>query len=239
MDAISVNNLSVELGRNKILTQLSFNIPEKSITAIIGPNGCGKTTLMKAMLGLIPYTGEVMVLNTSVKKALDHISYVPQRFNFDRTFPITVNEFLHLEPNSKYRSTTNIKEKLKEVGMQNSEDNLLGVLSGGQLQRILIAKALLNNPSVLFMDEPAAGIDIKGERNFYELIQHLNKEHNVTIILVSHEIDIVYRYATHVVCLNKKVLCFGKPTDILTSDTIKKLYNEDVEIYQHLSHKHD
>lgn len=239
MTAISVKKLSVKLGRTKILDQLDFTIPEKSITAIIGPNGCGKTTLMKAILGLIQYSGEVKLLEKSINESLDKISYVPQRFAFDRTFPITVREFLQLDPHSNHREIKNIKEKLKEVGMQDSEDTLLGILSGGQLQRVLIARALLNNPKILFLDEPASGIDIKGERNFYELIKHLNEEHGVTIVLVSHEIDIVFRYATHVICLNKKMLCFGKPSDVLTNNTIKELYNENVELYQHKFHKHD
>jgi len=238
MNAVSVRNLNVRFDNQVILERLSFNIPQKSITAIIGPNGSGKTTLLKAMLGLIPYQGEVLILGKEISQSFEKIAYVPQRFSFDKSFPITVDEFLNLEISKQGRKKSNINTKLKEVGMEKSGQQLLGQLSGGQLQRVLIAKSLLNNPKILFLDEPAAGIDLKGERSFYELIKHLNEEHGVTIILVSHEMDIVYNYATSVVCLNKQMLCFGKPKKVLTDQMLKQLYDENITLYQHKVDKH-
>jgi len=239
MTAVSVKNLSVRFGDHIVLDHLTFDIPEKSICAIIGPNGCGKTTLLKAILGLIPHTGETTIFNKRPKDARNELAYVPQRFTFDKTFPITIKEFLALEQRPHVNVQENINAKLIEVGMSTSHKKLLGHLSGGQLQRILIAKALLNDPKILFLDEPAAGIDIKGERNFYELIKHLNEKHHVTVIIVSHEVDIVHKYASQVICLNKQMLCFGKPMEVLTEQTLKNLYDENISIYQHKVHKHD
>ncbi len=237
MNVASVKNLTVKYGHHLILDNLSFTILEKSITAIIGPNGSGKTTLLKAMLDLIPFQGTVRILGTSLRQARSDIGYVPQRFSFDTSFPITVTEYLTLAQKKKNQSA--IDTQLEEVDMRDRSQQLLGELSGGQLQRVLVAKALLNQPRILFLDEPAAGIDIGGERNFYELIQHLNQTHGVTILVVSHEIDIVYKYATQVLCLNKRMLCMGKPREILTSDTLRQLYGQEASLYQHAYDKHD
>ena len=186
------------------------------------------------MLGLIPITkGEVFIFEKSIKEVRDKIGYIPQRFSFDKTFPITVREFLCLSLLDKEGQDKKIAHSLKEVGMTKYEKKLLGQLSGGQLQRVLIARAILNEPELLFLDEPAAGIDIGGERTLYELIRHLNQEHGVTVIMVSHEIDIVLKYATEVICLNKKMICRGKPHTVLNQDTLTKLYGQEVGVYEH------
>jgi len=242
-NAVEVRNLTVSLNHERILKNLSFNIPAGSITAIIGPNGAGKTTLLRAMLNLIPIENGTIKIFGSVKdKTCRHLrghhlscihpSYVPQRFMFDKTFPITVNEFLEfaLRPGQQ---KDRIDEALKEIGMLESKDKLLGTLSGGQVQRVLIARALVTEIEIIFLDEPGAGIDIGGEKNFYELIKHLNEKHGSTCILISHEIDIVSKYAHQVICLNKKLICQGVPEKILTAETLKKLYGEDITLYGH------
>jgi zinc transport system ATP-binding protein len=226
-----------------ILDNLSFNIEAKSITAIIGPNAAGKTTLLRAMLGLVPIEkGSIKILGQDALKRCRHLrghhigcfhpGYVPQRFSFDKTFPITVEEFLGLAllPGQE---KSKIDESLKEIGMLKSKDKLLGKLSGGQIQRVLIAKAIINEPDIIFLDEATFGIDIAGEKTFYELIKHLNKKHGSTCILISHEIDVVYKYADQVICLNKKMVCQGSPKKILTSKNLKELYNEEVGLYEH------
>lgn len=240
MPAVSVKKLTVKYDNRVILDNLSFDIPEGSITAIIGPNGSGKTTLLKALLGLIPYKGTVEILKTTSAQARTKIGYVPQRFTFDKSFPITVKEFLSftLPANTKDKNTL-IDCQLQEVGMFSEKDNILGALSGGQLQRVLIARALLNNPKIIFLDEAAAGIDVKGERNFYDLIKHLNEKHGVTIIFISHEIDIVHSYATQVLCLNRQMLCFGRPDEVLNETNLKQLFDANISLYQHKYHKHD
>jgi len=243
INAVEVKNLTVSIDREPILKNLSFDIPAGSITAIIGPNGAGKTTLLRAMLNLIPIEkGTIKIFGNKGDKKCRHLrghhlscihpSYVPQRFMFDKTFPITVNEFLEfaLRPGQKKEK---IDEALKEIGMHASKNKMLGTLSGGQMQRILIARALITEIELIFLDEPGAGIDIGGEKNFYELIKHLNEKHGSTCVLISHEIDIVFKYSHQVICLNKKLICQGVPEKILTVETLKKLYGEDIALYGH------
>lgn len=239
MNVIKTENLTVRYDDRVILDRLTFGIPEGSITAIIGPNGSGKTTLLKALLNLIPFEGKIEIFGRPLPEVRQFIGYVPQRFQFDKTFPITVQEFMSLEPQKAKVTKEQIDSSLIEAGMSDAHDVQLGKLSGGQLQRVLIAKTLLKHPRLLFLDEPSAGIDIQGERNFYDLVQHLNQRHQVTVILVSHEIDIVHSYATQVICLNKQMLCIGKPHDILTDKTLKLLYDDNISVYQHKFHKHD
>ncbi len=238
MPAIQVKNLTAKYGDLIILDKLSFSIENNSICAVIGPNGSGKTTLLKAMLGLIPFSGEVLILNNKPSAVRPNLAYVPQRFTFDKTYPITVAEFLKLSLDNGHKNA-DVNIYLKEVGLLNSEKKLLGELSGGQLQRILIARALVNEPKIIFFDEPAAGIDISGERNFYDLIKHLNQEHGLTVVLVSHEIDIVFQYATQVICLNKKLICTGRPQKVINNETLKSLYGQDIALYHHKYPKHD
>lgn len=231
---IKVRNLSVELNGFLALSDISFDVKRGSITAIIGPNGSGKTTLIKTLLGLIPVkSGSVEIFERNALRTCRHLlghhpgcrlhlGYVPQRYEFEKQFPITVYEFLRLVNQSEKI----IREKLKEVGMEKKIFNRLSELSGGELQRVLIARAILNDPEIIFFDEPISGVDISGEKTFYELIYHLNREHQTTCLLVSHELDIVFKYADQVLCLNQKLFCRGAPKEVLTSQVLRQLYGE-------------
>lgn len=223
---IHAHDVSVTLNNTQILTDLTFDIPKKSVVAIIGPNGSGKTTLLKAILGLIPHSGTIEITTKN-------IGYVPQRFEFDRTIPMTVHEFLSLFA-EKENAESNIAEKLKEVGLNEKLNLQLGTLSGGELQRLLIAKSLLNNPDILFFDEPASGIDMEGEKNFYELVGHLNKKHDKTVVMVSHEVEMVTQFATEVLCLSgTKLCCFGPPKTTLNEETLNKIFGNNMSTHQH------
>src|SRR3972149_4470399 len=161
--AISFKNLKVVLQGQVIIDDISFDVPERQIAAVIGPNGSGKSTLIKSILGLLPYhQGEVRLLGEPLRKVRSYIGYVPQRFTIDRTLPMTVSEFLLLAV-VQPKDQVMIFQVLSEVGMENKKDALLGNLSGGELQRVLIARALLRKPKLLFLDEPSSGIDIEGE----------------------------------------------------------------------------
>lgn len=239
-EAVGVERLTVAYDRELVIESISFSVKKGDIVAIIGPNGSGKTTLVKTILGLVkPKSGSVKLLGKHLHEVRDRIGYVPQKFNFDRSFPITVREFLELalhESSEKHL----IEETVKEVGLTPQIlPKLLGTLSGGQLQRVLIAQAVINKPELLILDEPSTGIDVVGEETFYEIIRHLNEEHDTTVILISHDISMVSSKVDQVICVNKQLLCSGPPKKTLTKATLEKVFGKQ-GIYEHghTSHKH-
>lgn len=220
---LKVENLNVELEREKILENLSFEVKEGEVIAILGPNGAGKTVLLKTLLGLIPFKGKIE-WEPGIK-----IGYVPQRLPFIKDIPMNVKEFFEL----KNAKRNEIKKNLDSVALK--EEILkkgIGDLSSGQFQRILIAWALVSNPQLLLFDEPTTGIDIGGQESIYELLGKLKKERNLTVLLVTHELNIIYRLASRCLCLNKKMLCYNIPKE-LTSERISQLYGEEIKLYQH------
>ena len=224
--AIDVQDLSIRYESTEVLSHITFQIYPGEITAIIGPNGSGKTTLLRAMLGLIPSTGMVLFQGQPLAKMRAQIGYLPQRFQFDRNFPITVAEYFSLTSQKKL-SQKMILDKMAEVGLPHSLlAEQLGSLSGGELQRSLMVHATLHNPSILILDEPSTGIDIVGEQQFYELIQAQRTNHKTTILLVSHDIAVVSQVVDKVVCINKKMICFGPPKIALTEEKLSELYGE-------------
>lgn len=227
---LEVTDLTVKFNGHLILNHLNYYVNPGEIVAIIGPNGSGKTTMLKAILGLISYEGDVKIFGKPAKHVLQDIGYVPQKFDFDKTFPLTVREFLGFvkTPNLEWRD-----EVMHEVGVHSFLDKRIGDLSGGQLQRILIVKALLKEPRLLLLDEATSGIDVAAEMTFYELIEHLNKTHNLTIMLISHEVQMVYSFATQILCLNKDLMCNGRPKEAITQEVLEKLYGKSIEFRPH------
>lgn len=201
---LTVKNLTVKFDNHAILDNLSFDLVRDGTLAVIGPNGSGKSILFKALLGLIPFDG-------SISWAKDaKIGYVPQKISIDIDLPITVLEFLQLkEPNLE-----KINETLAIVGFKKKAEHIhhdvrvlhtrLGSLSGGELQRILMAYALLGDPNVLLLDEPTAGVDLEGEETFYELFARLKKDVDLTILFISHDIEVVKAYSDKILELNHK-----------------------------------
>ncbi|MBI3627061.1 metal ABC transporter ATP-binding protein [Candidatus Uhrbacteria bacterium] len=231
---IEVKDLSVKLGGHPILRGISFTVREQEILAIIGPNGSGKSTLVKALLGLLPHSGQIKMPSL-------RIGYVPQYLDFDRSFPVTVEEFFLMNlPRAGFwlrsaETAEEIKKYLRYTGAGKLYGKPLGTLSGGELQRVMIACALTGNPEVLILDEPLAGVDVGGEESIQDLIEKLHKEFKLTIIMVSHDLDIVSRHASSVVCLNGEMVCFGSPADVLTNENLNKLYGQVKGFY----HKHE
>ncbi len=230
---LTVNNLTVERSGQTVLDDVSFHIPAGAVTAIIGPNGSGKTTLLRAILGFVPSTGSVEFDGKSVVENLGRIGYVPQRFSFDASFPITVREFVRLSHRSSRHS---VEKVLGEVGLPTTANQLLGRLSGGQIQRILIARAIMDEPALLLLDEATAGVDVAGERGFYDIIEHLSRVHNTTIVLVSHELSMIHEVATQVICLNRRVVWAGPPDQALKPEQLKKLWGQRMDIRHHGLH---
>lgn len=221
---LKVKNLNVELDGTKIIQDLSFEIKEDDVLTILGPNGAGKSILLKTLLGILPYQGEI-----EWKKDIK-IGYVPQRLPFIKDTPMSIEEFFKLKEASKKEIT----ETLDSVGFREIFlKKKIGELSSGQFQRILVAWALINNPDVLLFDEPTTGIDIGGEETIYALLDKLKEKRNLTILLVTHDLSVVYKFSNHVICLNKCPICQGEPKEVLTSETLGKLYGEEVKFYEH------
>ncbi len=230
---LSVKNLTVEFNGQEVLSNVSFEIKRGEIFVIIGPNGAGKTVLFRALLGLIPYQGEIKWQENI------RIGYVPQRFNVNRDFPLTVEEFLQLSPPKN--KIEELYRVLKFVGFKGDEHHLehhvlnrqIGLLSSGELQRILIAQSMLDKPEVLLFDEPTSGVDIGSEEEIYERLKKLNKEENFTLLLISHDLSVVHKFATKVLCLNRKAVCFGEPHIAITPDVLTELYGKEKVFYKH------
>ena len=233
MTFLEVKNLSVKFPDFKALEGISFSAEEGKITAIIGPNGAGKTVLFRALLGVLPYEGEIIWHKKPT------LGYVPQRLEFDRTFPLTVKELLLLKTKGvnfwlpKESALKEVVNSLNHTRAGHLLDKRVGKLSGGELQRVLIAYAIFGQSDFLLFDEPLSGIDIEGEMTIYGLIKHLAKELNLTVLFISHDLNIVSEYADSVICLNKKLFCSGVPEKILTPEQLKALYGAPITFYLH------
>lgn len=238
MSFIEVNNITKKFGTFTALENVSFKIEKGQIVALVGPNGSGKSTLAKILVGLdMQSSGTIKFRDdqSGEEKKLT-VGYVPQHFDLDRTLPMTVFEFLHLSlPNysSKKKETQTILTVLERVGVGDILSKQLGSLSGGQLQRVIIARVLLRPHDVLILDEPSAGIDVGGEEELYAILQKLNKEDATTMIIISHELDFVFRFADQVICVNQRLLCTGVPHKVLTEDILSELYGSHVGHYHH------
>ena len=217
---LKVSDLSVKSASQTILENISFELKKGATLAIVGPNGAGKTMFFRTLLNLVPYTGKIEWSN-KVK-----IGYVPQRLSAS-DIPISVKEFLSLKNHS------NIEEPLKLVGL-NSRDILnktLGILSGGQLQRVLIAWAIKDKPDVLLFDEPTTGVDIDSEEVIYKMLNDLKKENEITILLISHDIHVVREFSDYMLALNKCVTFFGESKSIMDEKVQRIIYGEPVCLY--------
>ncbi len=223
---LNVKNLSVELGGEEVLSDLTFNIKEKDNLMIVGPNGAGKSVLIHALLGLVKYKGEI-----KWKKGIK-ISYIPQGFFPQKEIPLSVEEFFGFKKvNKEY-----IEKALFSVGLRDPLflKKQVGLMSKGQFQRVMIAWSLVDGPDVLIFDEPTSGIDLGGEETIYNLLADMEKSINLTIIIVTHDLSVVYKLADNVLCLNKKAVCYGAPQSILSSESLKELYGGDIKVYHHV-----
>ena len=245
---VEVRNVHVSFDGQPVLRGVTFKIPHGQVVALIGPNGSGKTTLLRCLLGLQKVSsGEIKLFGQAdIKKALPRVGYVPQRLALDRSFILSVREFLAL----RLRQTRNwfwqshkhtddlIRATLADIGVEPLFDRPLAQLSGGQLQRVLIAFSLLTKPELLLLDEPTAGVDSPGEQSFYELIANIQRRHHLTVILVSHDLSMVYRHASHVYALNGVICCEGTPEEVLNAESLKQAYGIHVAPYDHHPHVH-
>lgn len=229
-NVLQVRDLSIRLGRTDVFSGLSFDVAQGEALAIIGPNGSGKTVLLRALIGALPFEG-------TLDWAPDvRLGYVPQKLDIGRDAPITALEFLHARAALARRRSTNMGTLLGAVGLApETGTRPIGALSGGQFQRLLVAFALIGEPNVLLLDEPTASVDEPGQEQLNELIHRLQSNRGLTVILVSHDLSVVYRYATAVLCLGRHTHCFGPPREILTPERLQELYGSTPAFHVHES----
>ena len=229
-----INNIGVKIGNEVILKNVSIHIHCGELTVIIGRNGAGKSTLLKAILGEIEHTGNITFVDKkdNITKKIK-IGYVPQSINVEKHMPTTVYDLFascitHIPVFlRKDKKTYNeIKEHLKIFGADSLIDKSIGDLSGGELQRVLIAIATKPTPNLLILDEPVSGIDRNGIQDFYQIISKLKTEYDMSIILVSHDLELAKKYADKVILLDKEVIKEGKPEDVFNSLEFKNRFGE-------------
>jgi zinc transport system ATP-binding protein len=217
---LELKNVSVTLERQPIIHDVSFQIDEGESVAIIGPNGSGKTVLLKAILGLVPFEGEINWRpGTSV-------GYVPQKIDADRSVPLNVRNLLTSKAHVIGKGRDAIVETIRRAGLSEQVlETRIGHLSGGQFQRALVAFAMLGDPDIVLFDEPTASMDEPGEEQMYALLDRLRAELTITTVVVSHDLSFVYRRANKVLCLNRSGICFGPPRGVLTPELLASLFD--------------
>lgn len=220
-----INNISVKFGKEVILKNVNLHVHCGELTVIIGRNGAGKSTLLKAILGEVEHTGNITFMDMKEKMAKKiKVGYVPQSINIEKHMPTTVYDLfascichvpVFLKKDKKIYQE--IKEQLKLFGAEKLIDKSIGDLSGGELQRVLLAIATKPIPNLLILDEPVSGIDENGTKDFYELVNQLKTKYDMSILLVSHDLDLVQKYADRVILLDKEVVKEGTPDEVFHS----------------------
>ncbi len=236
--AARVVGLTLQVGDTLILDNIDLEIPEGDFLAIIGPNGAGKSVLIKLILGLItPTSGTIELYGAPPALGRKHVGYVPQFATFDRNFPITALEVVSMGVTGQGGLFARIKKKdremaneaLQQVELQHLAARQIGALSGGELQRVLIARAIVQNPRMIILDEPTASLDTKIGKSVFELIKQLGA--TKTIVMITHDIGVVSSYVKTIACLNRRI--FKHDAECLTENTLQDLYGGHVDIIKH------
>ncbi len=226
---LDVRDLTVRFGRTTVLSRLTFRVARGEAVAVVGPNGAGKTVLFRTLIGAVPSEGTI-AWAPGVR-----IGYVPQKLDIARDVPITGAEFLAagaalagagLEAVDRVRAAVGLRE---ETAAQT-----FAALSGGQFQRLLVAFALVGAPDVLLLDEPTSGVDEPGQEQLNDLVRRLQLESRLTVLLISHDLSIVFRHATHVLCLSRDRSWFGPPRGVLTEERLRELYGSTLTVHEHV-----
>ena len=234
MSLITASHICVRFAEDEILHDVSLTLAPGEIVTILGPNGSGKSTLLRALLGIVP------VAEGRVTRAPGlRLGYVPQRLMIDRTMPMTVRRFLSLPTRV---SDSAAEEALARVGMAGRGGDQMTQLSGGQLQRVLLARALLGKPQVLMLDEPTQGLDQPGEAAFYRLIEEVRRDTGAAVLMVSHDLHVVMAASDRVICLNRHICCEGTPRVVSTAPEYRALFGLGTQgalaLYRH-EHDHE
>ncbi len=253
MNVLEVSNVSIKYNGHFAVDKINFDVKEGDLLGIVGPNGAGKTTLFRAIIGLQNYTGSIKVFGYEGKSyypLLPMIGYVSQKVNFEQNFPATVEEIVSmgLIPEKTFRGGEALLKKcgyfwngiykklesdydkvlgvLRTVGLDSLKDRRIGELSGGELQRVFIAKALVKDPVLLILDEPVTGVDVDAQNKFYTLLQKINKENKITIVWSSHDLEAISKLANRVACMNCKLFFHGQKEEFFSNKELLKTYAE-------------
>jgi len=242
-DLVTIKNVCVTLGGNPILKGVNAALAHRSITALIGLNGAGKSTLLRALVKEVPYTGRIEFHcgHDHSRPNPDHVGYVPQQLRVEANLPLTVRDLFGMVLQRRplflgisRRVRERMAHLLERVGALGLLDRPVEKLSGGELQRVLLALAMEPEPELLLLDEPAAGIDFQEEDKFYDLITALNQRTGVTILLVSHDLSVVSRMAHHVLCLEGgRIQCQGSPREIVNEEMLGHTFGSRKGFYEH------
>ena len=228
---IEISNLEIKYGSKKVLQNINLSLNAGEIVTIVGPNGSGKTSLFKAIIGSIPYSNGKIRIKPNIR-----VGYVPQQLKVDQTLPITVERFLKLAIKD-YNDTEKIAAFL---GSKNIFKEQINNLSGGQMQRVLLARALINEPEVLLLDEATRGLDQPGIAAFYRKIENISKKTNCAVLMISHDLHVVMRASDRVICVNGHICCEGTPESVATSPEYQTLFGSEIDsTFALYKHKHD
>lgn len=242
---IELQNVSFSYGDTPVISNISLHIHRGDYLGIIGPNGSGKTTLVKIILGLLkPSAGVVRLFGNNAASFQDwsKLGYVPQKaINFDPLFPATVYEVVAMGRYGKkgllkwfnHHDHKLIEQSLRQVEMGEFKNRRIGDLSSGQQQRVFIARALAGEPEVIFLDEPTVGVDVATQEQFYSLLKKLNQEVGLTLILISHDIDVIANEVTELACINQTLVYHGEPKKFITGNYLEKLYGRNTHMILH------
>lgn len=235
MTLIALNKLQVSLGGKTVLEGIDLHIDCGEIVTLVGPNGSGKSTLLRTIIGAVRPASGLLVRQPGLA-----IGYVPQRLAIDATLPMTVARFLNLP---RRHPTQALHRALEQAGVPGLSRQQVTALSGGQFQRILLARALLERPNLLLLDEATQGLDHRGTAEFYRQIESVRRGTGCAVLMVSHELHVVMRTADRVVCLNRHICCQGTPERVVASSAYRTLFGPDtgdaLAIYRHVHDRHD
>lgn len=228
-DLVVLEDLNVRIGSSVILSNINLKITPGKVVTLMGPNGAGKSTLLRVILGLIKPTQGQVVIKDGLR-----IGYMPQKLQLDPSLPITVDYFLKLTNASKVLSVTSV---LKSVGALKLQNSSMHNLSGGELQRVLLARALMGKPDLLILDEPLQGVDIQGQKSLYALLAEIHHKWKCAVLIVSHDMHMVFSESNEVICLNKHICCTGQPESIVHEPEYIKLFGS--AVFAAYKHEHD
>lgn len=240
---IETKDVHLSWNGQKILESINIQIGAGEMVGIIGPNGAGKTTLLRVILGLVkPTSGEVRIFGLppeKLGKMREKIGYMPQRPHFDRRFPLSVLDVVAMggftrsflgKPSSAMQREK-ARRSLEKVGLLFFENRPFAELSGGQQQRAFLARALLKEPAILLLDEPNTGLDLPTQQRFFSLLDELRKSHDITIVMVSHDLPEIARYSSQLICINRTMHIHGSPSEVLGSPNLEEAYRCPFDIF--------